>query len=77
VTVKPDVQEMIKKLDVTSNNVPRSNLLKQKRRKHNDDVASRAKSKTGHTDQNVGDRARSKLKAIFNSSCKKCTTSNF
>jgi hypothetical protein len=30
VTFKPDVQEMIEELDVTSNNVPRSNLPKQK-----------------------------------------------
>jgi hypothetical protein len=55
VTFKPDVQQMIEKLDRTSNNVPRSNLPKQKTRIHNDDVASRTRSKFGHTDQNVAD----------------------
>jgi hypothetical protein len=61
---------MIEKLDATSNIVPRSNLSKQKTRKHNDDVASRTRSKFGHTDQNVADRARSKLQAKCNSSSK-------
>jgi hypothetical protein len=70
VTFKPDVQERIEKLDTTSNIVPRSNLPKQKTRKHNDDVASRKRSKFGHTDQNVADRTRSKLQAIYNSSSK-------
>jgi hypothetical protein len=36
----------------------------------NDDVASRTRSKIGHTDQNLGDRTRSKLQAICNSSSK-------
>jgi hypothetical protein len=40
VTFKPDEQEMIEKLDTTSNIIPRSNLPKQKTRIHNDDVAS-------------------------------------
>jgi hypothetical protein len=71
VTFKRDVQKMIEKLDVTSNNVPRSNLPKQKTWKHNDDVASRTRSKAGHTDQNIGGRTRSKLQAICNSSIKK------
>jgi hypothetical protein len=61
---------MIEKLDTTSNNVPRSNLPKQKTRKHNDDVASRTRSKFGHTYQNVADRTRSKLQAKCNSSSK-------
>ena len=56
VTFKPDVQEMIEKLDATSNNVPRRNLPKQKTRKQNEDVASRTRSKFGHTDQNVADQ---------------------
>jgi hypothetical protein len=69
-TFEPDVQEKIEKLDATSNIVPRSNLPKQKTRKHNDDVASRTRSKFGHTDQNVADRTRSKLQAMCNSSSK-------
>jgi hypothetical protein len=52
------------------NNVPRSNVPKQKTRQHNDDVASKTGSKFGHTDQNVTDRTRSKLQAICNSSSK-------
>jgi uncharacterized protein (DUF1499 family) len=47
VTFKPDVQQMIEKLDRTLNNVPRSNLPKQETRKHNDDVASRTRSSLG------------------------------
>jgi hypothetical protein len=69
VTFKVDVQE-IEKLDATSNNVSRGNLSKQKSRKQNDDVASRPRSKFGHTDQNVADRTRSKPQAICNSDSK-------
>ena len=68
VSFKPDVQEMINKLDVMSCNVPRNSHSKQETRKQNDNVASRTRSKTGHLDQNVGDRTRAKLQAICNSS---------
>jgi hypothetical protein len=34
----------------------RRNLPKQKTRKQNEDVASRTRSKFGHTDQNVADQ---------------------
>jgi hypothetical protein len=60
----------LKKLDATSNIVSRINLPKQKTRKHNDDVASRTRSKFGHTDINVADRTRSKIQTICNSSSK-------
>jgi hypothetical protein len=64
VTFTPDVQKMIEKLDVTSNNIARSSFPKQKTRKQNDDVASRAGSKTGYIERNIGDRTRSKLYTI-------------
>jgi hypothetical protein len=64
----PDVQEMINKLDVMPCNLPGNSHSIQKTRKHNDDVASRTRSKTGHLEQNVGNRTRSKLQAICNSS---------
>jgi hypothetical protein len=70
VSFKPDVQEMIEKLDTTSYNAPRRNLPKQKTRKQNEDVASRTRSKFGRTDQNVADKTKSKLQAICNSSSK-------
>jgi uncharacterized protein YoaH (UPF0181 family) len=62
---------MIEKLDATSNIVPRSNLPQQKTVEHIDDVASKTWSKFGHADQNVAERTRSKLKAIWNSSSRK------
>ena len=68
VSFKPDVQEMINKLDVMPCNLPGNSHSKQKTRKQNDDVASRTRSKTGHLEQNVGNRTRSKLQAICNSS---------
>jgi hypothetical protein len=67
VAFKPDVQEMIQYLNVTSSSFPRTNLPKQKTRKQDDDVASRTRSKFEHTDQNVGNRTGSKLQAICNS----------
>ena len=51
VTFKPDVQEMINKLDVMPSNLPGNSHSKQKTRKQNDDVASRTRSKTGHLEQ--------------------------
>ena len=68
VSFKPDVQEMIIRLDVMPSNLPGNSHSKQKTRKQNDDVASRTRSKTGHLEQNVGNRTRSKLQAICNSS---------
>ena len=68
VSFKPYVQEMIKQLDVMPSNLPGNSHSKQKVRKQNNDVAHRTRSKTGHSEQNVGDRTRSKLQAICNSS---------
>jgi hypothetical protein len=45
--------------------VPRYSYPKQKTKRHNDDTASRTRSKTGYLNQNVGDRTRSKLQAIY------------
>jgi hypothetical protein len=59
------VQEIINKVDVMPSNDPRNSHSKQKTRKHNDDKARRARSKTGHLDQNVGDSTKSKLQAIW------------
>jgi hypothetical protein len=53
---------MINKLDVTLSNLPGSSHFKQKARKQNNDVAHRTR------EQNVGNRTRSKLQAIYNSS---------
>ena len=59
---------MINKLDVMPSNLPGNSHSKQKTRKQNNDVAHRTRSKTGHSEQNVGDKTRSKLQAICNSS---------
>jgi hypothetical protein len=45
VSFKPDVQEIINKLDMMPSNVPRNNNSQQKTRKYKDDVASRTRSK--------------------------------
>jgi hypothetical protein len=49
-------------------NLPGNSHSKQKVRKQNNDMAHRTRSKTGHFEQNVGNRTRSKLRAICNSS---------
>ena len=59
---------MINKLDVMPSNLPGNSHAKQKTRKQNNDVAHRTRSKIGHLEQNVGNRTRSKLQAICNSS---------
>jgi hypothetical protein len=59
---------MSKKLDVLPSNPPGNSHSKQKKRKQNNEVAHRTRSKTGHLEQNVGNRTRSKLQAICNSS---------
>jgi hypothetical protein len=59
---------MINKLDVMPSNLPGNSHSKQKAKKQNNDVAHRTRSKTGHLEQNVGSRTRSKLQAICNSS---------
>jgi hypothetical protein len=59
---------MINMLDVMPSNLPGNSHSKQKARKQNNDVAYRIRSKTGHSEQNVGNRTRSKLQAIYNSS---------
>jgi hypothetical protein len=72
VSFKPDVQEMINNLDVMPSNLPGNSHSKQKSkhkvRRQNNDVAHRTRSKSGHSQQNVGNRTRSKLRAICNSS---------
>jgi hypothetical protein len=59
---------MINKLDVMRSNLPGNSHSKQKVRKQNNDVAHRTRSKTSHLEQNVGNRTRSRLRAICNSS---------
>jgi hypothetical protein len=49
-------------------NLPGNSHSKEKVRKQNNDVTHRTRSKTGHLGQNVGNRTRSKLQAICNSS---------
>ena len=67
VSFKPDVQEIINRLDLKPSPITRNNYPKQRVRGPNDDVSNRTRSKLGHIDQNVGDSIRSKLKAICNS----------
>jgi hypothetical protein len=71
VSFKPDVQDMINKLDVMPYNLPGNSHSRQKTRKHNNDMAHRTRSKTGHLEQNVGDRTRSKLQASVTQVVKK------
>jgi hypothetical protein len=59
---------MINKLGVVPSNLPENSHSKQKTRKQNNELAHRTRSKTGHLEQNIGNRTRSKLRAICNSS---------
>jgi hypothetical protein len=59
---------MINMLDVMSSHLPRNSHSKQRIMKQNNDMAHRTRSKTGHLEQNDGNRTRSKLRAICNSS---------
>jgi hypothetical protein len=59
---------MINKLDVMPSNLPGNSHSKQRARKQNNEMAHRTRSKTGHLEENVGNRTRSKLQAICNSS---------
>jgi hypothetical protein len=59
---------MINKSDMMSSSLPGNSHSKQKAKKQNNEVAHRTRSKTGHLEQNVGNRTRSKLQAICNSS---------
>jgi hypothetical protein len=54
---------MINKLDVIPSNLPGNSHCKQKARKQNNDVAHRTRSKTGHLQQNVGNRTRFKFRS--------------
>jgi hypothetical protein len=55
-------------LDVIPSNLPGNSHSKQKARNQNNEVAHRTRSKSGHLEQNVGNRTRSNLQAICNSS---------
>ena len=70
VSIKPDVQEIINRLDVKTSPITRNSHTKQKIRGPDDDVSNRTRSKVRHIDQNVGDRTRSKLQVICNSTNK-------
>jgi hypothetical protein len=59
---------MINKSDMMPSSLPGNSHSKQKAKKQNNEVAHRTRSKTGHLEQNVGNRTRSKLQAICNSS---------
>ena len=57
-------------MDVKPSFINRNNHPKQKIKGPKDDVSYRTRSKVGHIDQNVGDRTRSKLQTICNSTNK-------
>ena len=57
-------------MDVKASPFTRYKHPKQKIRGPKADVSNRTRSKVGHIDQNVGDRTRSKLQAICNSTNK-------
>jgi hypothetical protein len=69
VAFKPYVQERISKLDSKPSTNTGNNHHKQKIREFYD-VSNRTRSKVGHVDQRVGNKTRSKLQAIFNSTNK-------
>jgi hypothetical protein len=65
VTLNPDVQETLDKLDTIPVSVrPSDNQPKHGSRRPNDEVCNRTRSTTGCIDQNVGDRTRSKVHAM-------------
>jgi hypothetical protein len=73
VTVKSDVQELLEKLGTIPGTLKHSDNQPKQRSRKPDEVSNRTRSKTSNIDQNVGDRARSKVHALSFS----CIQDNF